>query len=230
MRSSFNDKNGNNSQKGSCESRRPKSGIQLQHNVRPLIFRYGSDFKNKSTAARHERITKQLLQLRKKLQNESNLSHLHLTSFFKQCGYSDQQIQQFREAELVVLIEQILEFKTLPSVSSLKEFVDLFLFNKLRKNKVVRRAPEITVMPQKAQTLQSNVYYDLHHGKNDKFVKRYDIQNVKHTGRTFKIIDDFINSQQVRMTVDPDPVGFQRLKISGTGQALVQQIDNQSKE
>lgn len=94
-----------------------------------------------------------------------------------------------------MLIEQILEFKTLPQVSTLKEFVELFLFNKLKRNRAVRKAPAISVIPKKLQTQDYNLYYDLSHGKTEKFVKRFDIPDVRKTGRSFKILDDFINSQ-----------------------------------
>lgn len=57
MKSCFNDASYRD--KGSLESlrvtkARPKSGVQMRdhHTVRPLVFKYGTQFKNKSTEAR----------------------------------------------------------------------------------------------------------------------------------------------------------------------------------
>jgi hypothetical protein len=101
-----------------------------------------------------------------------------------------------------------LEFKTLPQVSSLKEFIEMHVFNKLKRNKAVRQAPTISIVPKKVKEPDQNYYYDLAHGKTEKFVKRFDIPDVKTTGRTFEILDGFINSQNVRLKVDPDPSSF----------------------
>jgi hypothetical protein len=93
MKSSFND--ANYWDKGSLDSlkvikARPKSGVQMRDHrtVRPLVFKYGTQFKNKSTEARQVRMTKQLLALRQLLQVDSANSHLHLTTFFKSCGFT----------------------------------------------------------------------------------------------------------------------------------------------
>ncbi|CDW75195.1 UNKNOWN [Stylonychia lemnae] len=90
--------------------------------VKPLAFKYGAQFKNKSEEARYHKISSQILKLRHLLINDPPSSHEYIFKFLKQF-FSLEQISSFTDDGLRNFIQAIIEVRILDPNMKVENFI-----------------------------------------------------------------------------------------------------------
>ncbi len=89
---------------------------------KPINFKYGAQFRNKSEEARYYKISSQILKLRHLLINDPASSHEYIFKFLKHY-FSLQEISRFTDDGLKNFIHAIIEFKIINPNLGIQEFI-----------------------------------------------------------------------------------------------------------
>lgn len=152
-------------------------------------------------------------------------------------GYSEEGVKTLDEVALSNLITEVLMFEELPaSVQTLRNFIEHSLGTVLLKDLTQNIKQEVCQNRRKlsaqspVDTVSNNTFFNTQKGRTEKFRKRNDIPDLSVKRKpTRNTILNFINSQNVRLAVEPEPTSLydnKKVRSEAKGPSLAKEIEN----